>query len=143
MKEAAKPEDFEAVQARLPTLGSALADASSDIQFAYLFGSAASGRMTPASDVDIAIFLEPSSDEFAAMLDVLAVASKHLGTDRLDVVVLNSAPLSLAGRVLVGRRVIVDRLPFARQRYESLLIREFADFRLFERRHFARRHTRG
>jgi predicted nucleotidyltransferase len=120
-----------------------LADSCPEIQFAYLFGSAAAGRMTPSSDIDIAAFVDPSLDAFDAQLNIMAAASRHLGTDRLDVVILNAAPVSLAGRVLGGRRVILDRHAFARHRYESLLMRQFADFRLYERRHFARRRARG
>ena len=72
-----------------------------------------------------------------------ALVSRRVGSDRVDVVVLNSAPIALAGRVVETRRVILDRDPFARHRYESSIIRQFADFRLVERRHFARRYGHG
>lgn len=131
------------VESRLATLGDALRDACPEIEFAYLFGSAATRHMSPQSDVDIAVFLEPAADAFNTKLNVIGAASKHLMTDHLDVIVLNTAPVSLAGRVVTGRRVIFDRHPSVRQSYEALLIREFADFRLYERRHFDRRERRG
>jgi len=128
--------------ARLDTVGEVVGRVPG-VLFAYLFGSAALEQMRPSSDVDLAVYLDPSTDALEARLAVAAVASKHLGMDQVDVVVLNAAPLALAGRVLATRRVIVDGNPFARQRYESVIIRAFADFRLVERRHFDRRHHRG
>jgi len=83
---------------RLSSLGDVLATASSDIVFAYLFGSASTGQLTGQSDVDVAIYCAPGSDCHAARLAATRAASKHLGTDALDVVVLNTAPISLAGR---------------------------------------------
>lgn len=130
------------IQARLSRLGEAVGRVPG-VRFAYLFGSAAIGPVRPLSDIDIAVFVDDSFDPFEVKLAVMAAAAKHLATDRVDVVVLNSAPLSLAGRVLSSRIVIADRDPFARHRYESLVGREFADFRLYEQRHFARRQARG
>jgi len=44
-------------------------------------------------------------------------------------VVLNSAPLSLVGRILGARRVIADKQPYLRHAFESRTLREFFDFR--------------
>jgi len=57
--------------------------------------------------------------------------------------VLNTAPSALLARLLPGRRVILDREPFRRHRYESLEARKAADFRIFERRLLERRFARG
>jgi hypothetical protein len=76
-------------------------------------------------------------------LEVARAVAKHLGTDAVDVVLLNTAPVSLAGRVLTSRRVVLDRVPFARHRFESLTARLFQDFRIREHRLLARRYTRG
>ena len=56
---------------------------------------------------------------------------------------LNGAPLSLVGRVLTTRRVLVDRDPFARHRFESVQARMFQDFRIREHRLLAERQTHG
>jgi len=47
------------------------------------------------------------------------------------VVVLNTAPTALTGRILQARQVIFDRDPFRRHLFESLALREFFDFRIF------------
>lgn len=113
------------------------------VTFAYLFGSVATGRAGARSDVDIAVYLEDTADSFEARLDIASRASLHLATDRVDVVVLNSAPLSLAGRILQTRQVLLDRDPFARHRYESITARMFHDFRIREHRILAERAGHG
>ena len=128
---------------RLESLGPALEAASPAIAFAYLFGSAATGRVGPRSDVDIAIYLSGDTNPHDTRLEAARVAALHLGTDAIDVVVLNTAPLSLAGRVLGSRRVLIDREPFRRHQYESLTARMFHDFRLREHRLLAARFGRG
>jgi hypothetical protein len=138
----AQPVPSDQLAARVDTLGDAVA-AVSGVLFAYLFGSHSTGRAGPLSDVDIAVYLDDSVDALDTRLTLIDVVSRHLGSDRVDVVVLNSAPIALAGRVVESRRVILDRDPFARHRYESSIIRQFGDFRLVERRHFARRYGRG
>jgi uncharacterized protein len=127
---------------RLATLAQAL-DPFPDVVFACLFGSHAGGRAGPLSDVDVAVYLEEGTDFGRQRLDIIEALARHLGTDEVDVVVLNGAPIALAGRVLLQRRVIVDRRPFVRHRYESLTAREFLDFRHFEHRLLERRFARG
>jgi len=130
------------IGSRIAALGDALA-ACPAIVFAYLFGSAAAGRLGPFSDVDVAVYLENGADPVAVRLEAIGLVSRHLATDAVDLVVLNSAPTALAGRVLLGRRVVLDRRPFCRHRYESRTIREYLDFRHFERRLLARRYEGG
>jgi hypothetical protein len=127
---------------RLSTLGQALERCPS-VVFAYLFGGAAGDRLTPLSDVDVAVYLGPAEDPVAARLQATEAVVRHLATDDVDLVVLNSAPTALVGRVLTGRRVILDRDPFLRHRFESLASREYSDFRIFEHRLLERRARSG
>jgi len=101
--------------------------ADRDVQFAYLFGGLLSGR-TPLSDVDIAVYLKGTGDIPEKTLSLYRDLTEALKTDELDIVVLNSAPLSLAGRILSNKRILVDKEPFRRHLYESLTLREFFDF---------------
>lgn len=127
---------------RLETISRAF-DPIPDVVFAYLFGSHATGSAGPLSDVDVAVYLEEGADLDRRRLDVIGALTAHLGSDAVDVVVLNSAPIALAGRILLVRRLILDRRPFVRHRYESLSIRQFLDFRDFEHRLLERRFRRG
>jgi len=130
------------IERRLRTLGPAL-EKCSGVVFAYLFGGAAEGRLRPLSDVDVAVYLESTRDPVEGRLDVIGAVTRHLGTEEVDVVVLNTAPISLTGRILQTRQVICDRDPFRRHRFESRALREFFDFRSFEHRLLAHRYARG
>jgi hypothetical protein len=50
---------------------------------------------------------------------------------------------ALLGRILQSRRVIADKDAFLRHRFESLALRKFLDFRIFERRFRDARFTSG
>lgn len=125
---------------RLATLSHTLG-ACSALIFAYVFGRAAGGRLRPLSDVDVAVYLEDTADPVEQKFEFLRLVTAHLGTDEVDVVVLNKAPAALVGRILQSRQVIYDRDPFCRQRFESLALRGFFDFRVFEHRLLSRRYA--
>jgi hypothetical protein len=78
-------------------------------------------------------------DPLEARLDVIGRATRHLGSDEVDVVFLNSAPTALIGRILTTRRVILDRDAFLRHRFESLELRKRFDFQVVEARALAGR----
>ncbi|WP_298267977.1 nucleotidyltransferase domain-containing protein [Geobacter sp.] len=99
------------------------------IIFAYLFGGLAKGALKPLSDVDIAVYLAPGTAEGTVKIELSGSISDILGTDELDLVILNDAPLSLAGRILAARQVITDKEPYLRHAFESRIMREFFDFR--------------
>jgi len=130
------------IATRLSDLGRAL-ESCPAVVFAYLFGGAARGDLTPLSDVDLAVYVAETADLIEARLDVVGAVTSHLGTDEVDVVILNTAPTALVGRILGTRRVILDREPFRRHRFESLRLREYLDFRIFEHRLLSRRYPGG
>jgi hypothetical protein len=133
------PRDIEN---RIASLSAALEECPG-VVFAYLFGGMVAQRPTPLSDVDVAVYLAERADLVEMRLEVVAKVTTHLATDEVDVVVLNNAPTALLGRILATRRVLVDRDPFRRHRFESRALREFFDFRAIEREHLARRFGRG
>jgi predicted nucleotidyltransferase len=105
-----------------------LLSADSRIIFAYIFGGLATGNQRPLSDIDIAVYLDSCADRAEAKLDIIGNLSDTLKTDEIDLVILNDAPISLVGRILKKKRLIADRQPFIRHRFESLALREFFDF---------------
>ena len=92
------------------------------------------GKSGPRSDIDVAVYLRDGVDVFETHLRLAGVLERALGTDAIDLVVLNTAPLSLAGRILTTRRVLVDQQPHQRHLFESLTVRQFVDFRFREHR---------
>ncbi len=113
----------------------------SNILFAYLFGGLARGRFSPLSDIDLALFLK--NEKRTDYLERFGTISEILGTEEIDLVILNKAPLCLSGRVLQSRKVLVDKAPFVRHRYESLTLRMFFDFSIKEREILHRRYGIG
>lgn len=70
---------------------------------AYLFGSWARGEAQPHSDVDVAVYVDEArvaSTPFGYDAELAAELMAALGTDRVDVVLLASAPPLLYHRVL-------------------------------------------
>jgi predicted nucleotidyltransferase len=90
------PSDIEA---RIHTLGQVL-ERTRGIVFAYLFGGPGASRLTPLSDVDVAVYLDEGVDPLEGKLETIGALTAHLKTDEVDVVVLNEAPTALVGRIL-------------------------------------------
>jgi hypothetical protein len=112
-----------------------------NIVFVYLFGGLAREKRKPLSDVDLGVYLKnPKRFNF---LSLFGKISKVLGTDEIDLVILNSAPLSLAGRILRNKKILIDKAPFLRHQYESRILREFFDFTLKEKEILHRRYGIG
>ena len=128
------------IDRKLGLLGDFL-NKDSNIIFAYLFGGLLKSRRNPLSDVDLGIYVK--STRGLDYLNLFNKISQVLGTDEIDLVVLNSAPISLAGRILQNRKVLTDKNPFLRHRYESRVLREFFDFAITEREILNRRYGIG
>jgi len=61
----------------------------------YAFGSLARGSLKPLSDLDFAVLLPnslPPLQRSEKLLDLIGVFNRVLGTDEVDLVLLNSAP---------------------------------------------------
>jgi predicted nucleotidyltransferase len=85
----------------MEALGRSLASRN-DVLAAWLFGSHARGDAGPLSDIDVAVLLDEAAcpDLFRARLTIIGELTGTLGTDDVDVVVLNETPLALNYRVL-------------------------------------------
>lgn len=115
----------------------------SNVIFAYLFGGLAEQVIKPLSDVDIAVYVKEIRDLAEFKMQLFDRLTDALGTGELDLVILNTAPVSLAGRILQKRIVLGDKEPFLRHVYESVTLREFFDFRIKEDMFFKRRYGIG
>ena len=89
-------------------------EARPEIQEAYLFGSQATGRAQAHSDIDVAVRVEPGSlpgPGYGYAAEITAYLMSALGTNDVDVVVLNRAAPLLYHRVLRdGRRILARDL---------------------------------
>jgi predicted nucleotidyltransferase len=78
-------------------------------RFAYLHGSRASGQYRPGSDVDIAAYFGGQPPN---AFDILMPPG-------VDLLVLDHAPLELAGRVAARGRLLFEDDPVSRVRWEA------------------------
>jgi hypothetical protein len=113
------------------------------VEFAYLFGSVARGEQNVLSDIDIAVYLKKDCDYVEAKLDITGKLMNLLGMAAFDLIILNTASLPLAARVIRCRTVLADRNPFSRHRYESRIMRQYFDFSSLEESILKRRYAFG
>ena len=113
------------------------------VLFAYLFGRLAKDEPQPLSDVDIAVFLKEDSISVEDKLDILGKLIDTLQTDEIDLVFLNTAGLPLIMNILRTKKVIVDKDPFSRHVFESMIMRKYFDFSIKESTMLKRRYLYG
>ena len=114
-----------------------------DVLFAYLFGSLAKGPAMPLSDVDIAVYLSEKKDFSEKKMEMLGRLNDLLETDEIDLLILNTAPLSLEIKILEKKILLVDKNSFLRHKYESIVMRKYLDFSVMESAILQRRFLRG
>jgi predicted nucleotidyltransferase len=90
-------------------------------RFAFVFGSRASGAVGPDSDLDVGAWWGSDS------VDGLDLAA--LLPDAVDLLVLDTAPLELAGRVAMWGRLLFDDDPPARVEWQATTRKIFLDER--------------
>lgn len=94
--------------------------------FAYVHGSRTSGRARPDSDLDVAAYW---GSEAPASFEVEVPA-------RADLMVLDTAPLELRGRVSLTGLLLFETDPAVRVHWEAMTRKVWADERpRFERSH--------
>ena len=113
-----------------------------DVLFAYLFGSFAAETFSPLSDVDIAVYL--TGKKFSEKrLQILGDLTYVFKTDEIDLVVLNTASLTLSMKILQKKKILADNAPFSRHIYESITMRSYFDFCKIEKCILERRFLNG
>jgi predicted nucleotidyltransferase len=111
----------------------------------YLFGSAARGTRGKRSDVDIAILTRArgiSQRRSRSLVEYVQAACDALGTDNVDVVLLDRAPVVLRHEVFREGKPLLVRDPEALSRFRLESSREYLDTiplrRTFEEAFFRR-----
>jgi predicted nucleotidyltransferase len=106
-------------------------DARPEILEAYLFGSCARGQAQSHSDVDVAVYVDPvglPDSPFGYAADLTAALATALGSDAVDLVVLNQAPPLLYHRILRdGVRVMTRDLAATTTR-EGRALSRYCDY---------------
>ena len=108
-----------------------------EVKLVYLFGSTVRGNRGPMSDYDFAIFLDKKDKKEIARIQfqLMDELSRFLGTDKVDVVVLDSSKSpELKYNILQEGKLIFEREPF-RVIVEPRILNEYFDFHLSLKRH--------
>lgn len=100
----------------------------------YLFGSFASKKMKPGSDIDIGILLDPGKEGAFPLLDLAASLEKACGC-RVDLVLLNHASEVLKYQIRRNGRLILERDPGTRKQFEVSGRKLFEDFLYLHKRY--------
>lgn len=90
------------------------------VVFAFLHGSRVTGTAGAASDVDIAVWLGEAVNELALR--------SHLPAE-VDLLILDRAPLELAGRVALHGELLLDDDQVARVEWQAMTRKVFLDER--------------
>ena len=99
---------------------------------AYLFGSVARDDAGPMSDVDVAVLLPWGVDRSAALdveMDLRDRLARALGVERVDVVVLNHAPVRIAWRAVAEGEVVLGEHAAQRVDFELAAWNRYQDFK--------------
>lgn len=108
------------------------------VVLAYLFGSHARGQAWAHSDVDVALLLAGRPDDdrcLAIRLEAIGKLTAVLGTDEVDVVILNQAPPALKYAVLRDGILLACLDESARVAFYVHTLNAYLDFRPVLRRH--------
>jgi uncharacterized protein len=101
-----------------------------DVVVAYLFGSQARGDPGQLSDVDLAVWLDDHPEpgrRLSRQLGLTAEVASLLGTDEVELAVLNGAPPLLAQRVIRDGELLAERSTMTRVRLETEAIIRYLD----------------
>jgi len=104
--------------------------AAQGVRVAYLFGSQATGRARPDSDVDVAVLWGddvPRSDYFRRRLELIGAMMELFRTNDVDVVVLNEATPLLALEVLRQGQLLYNVDDNLRVAFQVRTVREYRD----------------
>lgn len=103
---------------------------SRDVLFAYLFGSCVTGVVTESSDIDIAVLLRDNIDSKNygdIKLSIINDMIELLSFDRIDVVILNTAPPLLSHEVIKKGMLLFSKNEENRIQYVACATMHYLD----------------
>lgn len=109
-------------------------EADPRVRYALVFGSSATGRVSPFSDLDIAVELDAGSALDHRAVGELTARLEQATGRTVDLVLLNEAPPGVAYRAFRDGRVVVETDRAARVARQARAVLEYLDFEPVERR---------
>jgi predicted nucleotidyltransferase len=116
--------DVQALQDELSTILPGL----EGVCLIYLFGSQVEGNLGPMSDYDLAILVDRAVDGRRVQACLAHELARALQTDRVDVVLLNRAPIELAYAIIAQGKLLYEQDVATRVEYEATVLSRYGDF---------------
>ena len=106
-----------------------------EIIVAYLFGSYATGKITPLSDIDIAYLIDSDifyKDYLDKELTIDSEISHLLRTDEVACILLNKTPVSFQYHVISLGKKIYCKDEILKASYEASVVSRYLDQKYYE-----------
>lgn len=107
------------------------------VVLSYLFGSVALQRAGKLSDVDLAVYLDDSLNSYERFdlgLGLLSDLGDIIGTDRVDLVVMNDAPISLNFEIIKANHPLFIRDNDLKVDFEHYIMSRYLDRQFYNLR---------
>ena len=103
-----------------------------------VFGSRAQGTQRPDSDLDVAVLPDTADSRARRYLQAdLAVALAHLAPEgRVDVILIDEAPVDLRQAIMESGRVLLNRDPEAWKELRVRTMREYGDSEYYRQQYY-------
>ena len=121
---------------RIPSLVAGISK-DADVIALYAFGSLAAGRLKPLSDLDFGVLLSEKLNRRKRLekhLDLLGMFNVHFGTDEVDLVLMNDAPVQFNYEILKTGKRLHCKYPVELVDFSEKMVKLYLDFRYFRDR---------
>lgn len=108
-----------------------------EVKLAYLFGSAVKEKTGGLSDVDVGVYLDDSlvgEERFKLQLRLISELTSLLGSEKVDLIIMNDAPTVLNFEIIKSNRLLLARSGFDRVKFEHRVISRYLDRRYYDER---------
>jgi len=105
-----------------------------DIVAFFVFGSAATGKLQPLSDVDLAVLLDAEMNKsqlFDKELELRSKISQILGSEEFDLVNMNLAPARFVHNILSEGKLLFCKNKLVLADFIEKNTREYLDFKYY------------
>lgn len=111
--------------------------AEEDVELAYLFGSVAEGKAGELSDIDIGVYLADTvtkAQRGLMRIELISGLTALLGSDRVDLLVLNDTPPVLSFEIIRPNVLVFERDSSLKVDVEQRIMSVYLDWKYYEDR---------
>ncbi len=98
------------------------------VSLVYLFGSQVDGQVGAMSDYDLAILTDPIEDNATIQARFQHAIVQTIGPNKVDVVLLNHAPIDLAYHIISEGKLLYKRDLLTQVEFEAQVLSQYGDY---------------